>query len=73
MALVFVDREYSHIECDVCSKHSPSAREMIEGHGLSNMGWFVTGGKHRCPDHYTEDTEPKGPIYRTSEEEKTRA
>ena len=58
--------QYSHIECDVagCGTRSPPAAEMIKNHGLMNMGWFVDGGRHRCPDHFHDEVEPRGPQYR---------
>lgn len=65
MAIVFVDGQYSHIQCDGdgCAEKSPSPKEMIEHHGLSNMGWWVGGGIHRCPKHYTEITVARGPLF----------
>lgn len=55
---------YSHIECDVCEKKAPVSSESSKHGGLANMGWFIDGGRHRCPEHYTEDTAPRGPQYR---------
>lgn len=51
---VFKDKQYSHIACDVesCEAVSPDAKTLIENHGLVGLGWYATGGKHRCPIHY---------------------
>lgn len=57
---------YSHIECDVqgCGVRSPAAQVMVAKGGLSQMGWFIAGGQHRCPEHYTTETPVRGPDYR---------
>ena len=65
MSLVFIDGQYSHIRCDgdKCEVRSPSIEEMTKNHGLANMGWFVSGGVHRCPVHYADASEPRSPLY----------
>lgn len=57
---------YSHIECDVegCGVRSPPPVELLAGHGLMNMGWFVGPGVHRCPKHYHDEVPARGPQYR---------
>jgi hypothetical protein len=55
---------YSHIECDVCGKRAPPASESVRHHGLSNMGWFIGPGQHRCAEHYHKDVPARGPQYR---------
>ena len=46
-----ITNEYLGITCDICDKAAPPAKEIMEGHGLNNMGWHCTGGKHFCPEH----------------------
>lgn len=48
---------YSGIQCDAkgCETKAPSAKEIMQGHGLNNMGWRCSGGTHFCPDHATEE------------------
>ena len=55
---------YSHIECDVCETRAPSSEESGKQGGLIGMGWYIDGGRHRCPEHFHEDTAPHGPQYR---------
>lgn len=57
--------EYSHIECDApgCIVVSPTAAE-LQKQCLTARGWFITGGRHRCPDHYHDEAGPQGPITR---------
>jgi hypothetical protein len=77
MAIVFVllpeaertearQHHYGYIECDAegCTERSPPSAEVVAKGGLSQMGWFIAGGVHRCPDHYSDNTPPSGPIYR---------
>lgn len=49
-----VTGEYLNIKCDVesCQTVSPPAEELIKHHGLVNMGWYCSGGRHLCPEHY---------------------
>jgi hypothetical protein len=58
-------RKYSHIECDApgCIVVSPTAAELLK-QSLFERGWFIAGGKHRCPEHYHEEVEAHGPITR---------
>lgn len=58
-------REYSHIECDApgCIVVSPTSAELLK-ESLFARGWFIAGGKHRCPEHFHDDVEPQGPITR---------
>lgn len=44
-------REYLGIRCDKCDRMAPPAKEIMEGHGLNNMGWDCFGGNHLCPEH----------------------
>lgn len=58
---------YSHIECDVagCGARSPPTAELLHGKSLVERGWFIEGGRHRCPDHYDrDDASGSGPAYR---------
>jgi hypothetical protein len=59
---------YSHIECDVpgCGMRSPPSSElMASGKSLTELGWYLAGGVHRCPEHYDRDDVPgNGPVYR---------
>lgn len=59
---------YSHIECDApgCVVVSPTA-DMILQMSLFERGWFVAGGKHRCPDHFNDEIEPQGPVERAAD------
>lgn len=52
-------RQYLHIRCDEpdCTTISPPAKEVLKGHGLVNMGWHCSGGKHFCPAHATAKTD----------------
>lgn len=61
-------RTYSHIECDFpdCATTSPIASELLK-ESLFQRGWFVAGGKHRCPDHFHDEIEPCGPIERAAD------
>jgi hypothetical protein len=43
--------EYVGIQCDRCNIMAPPAREILDGHGLVNMGWYCSGGTHICPAH----------------------
>ena len=61
--IVFVDGLYDHIRCNVCGTQSPPARELIDGHGLTGLGWRVSGGVHCCPDHVDQVVEPASPLY----------
>ena len=65
MSLVFIDGQYSHIRCDGegCAVHSPEIKVMQDAGGLSQLGWHVMGGVHRCPVHVDERTEPTSPLY----------
>jgi hypothetical protein len=49
-----IEGHYVCIKCDQCSRTSPPAKELLEGHGLVNMGWYCSGGIHLCPDHSDE-------------------
>lgn len=58
---------YSHIECDVagCDQRSPPTIELHKGPSLFERGWFIDGGRHRCPEHYDrDDAAGSGPAYR---------
>lgn len=48
-----ITNEYLGIKCDidVCEAMAPPAKEIMEGHGLNNMGWKCFGGSHICPVH----------------------
>jgi hypothetical protein len=61
-------RQYSHIECDApdCIVVSPATAELLEK-SLSVRGWFIAGGKHRCPDHYHDEIGPQGPVERAAD------
>lgn len=61
-------RGYSHIECDVpeCTIVSPDAAGLLQK-SLFQRGWFVAGGKHRCPEHFHEEVETHGPIERAAD------
>jgi hypothetical protein len=50
---IFKKQKYSHIVCDEpgCDVRSPPAKDVLEGHGLVNMGWHCSGGTHFCPAH----------------------
>lgn len=50
MAAKIVDNVVE-IRCDKCGVLAPPAEEIMAGHGLNNMGWRCSGGKHLCPDH----------------------
>lgn len=59
--------QYSHIECDVanCGERSPPPAELYtRPGGLSAFGWFIDGGKHRCPKHFDTEVAGVGPQYR---------
>ena len=77
MSLVFVklpekeqtphrSHQYSHIECDVpdCGARAPTPSELPSGKSLFDIGWFLKGGQHRCPDHFDVETPAGGPQYR---------
>jgi hypothetical protein len=58
---------YDHIECDVegCAVTSPPVSEITAKGGLMALGWFIDGGRHRCPKHYHDEAAPGvGPQYR---------
>lgn len=42
--------EYVGVACDACKTLAPPAKEIMEGHGLVNMGWYCKGGTHLCPN-----------------------
>lgn len=42
--------EYVGIACNTCGEMAPPAKEIMEGHGLVNMGWHCSGGTHICPN-----------------------
>lgn len=47
----FDDRgQFVGIRCEECDRAAPPAREILNGHGLVNMGWECHGGKHICPE-----------------------
>lgn len=56
--------EYRNIGCEVegCPAEAPPAAELIAGHGLVNMGWRCSGGKHFCPEHADLPVKPTGDI-----------
>lgn len=64
----FNGRQYSHIECDIdgCGEMAPPREELVKkGGSLMERGWFIAGGKHRCPKHFHHDTPgPSGPVVR---------
>lgn len=39
------------VRCDSCGMKAPPAAEIRKGHGLVNMGWACSGGRHFCPEH----------------------
>lgn len=49
-----ISSEYIGIKCDRCETMAPPQKEIMEGHGLNNMGWDCHGGVHLCPDHVHE-------------------
>jgi hypothetical protein len=49
--------DYIGLACDTCHVAAPSAKEIIEGHGLIRMGWHCTGGTHLCPEHHPDKKE----------------
>lgn len=61
-------RSYSHIECDFpgCIVVSPIAADLLK-ESLTERGWFIAGGQHRCADHFCDDTTPCGPIERAAD------
>jgi hypothetical protein len=65
MSLVFIDGQYSHIRCDAdnCAERSPEIKVMSDAGGLHQLGWFVAGGEHRCPEHFFEETAKTAPLY----------
>lgn len=46
---------FEGIACDQCEAHAPSVREIQQKHGLVNMGWSCSGGKHVCPSCVSEE------------------
>lgn len=64
----FGGKEYSHIECDVpgCGRVSPTADDLARL-SLFARGWFIVSGMHRCPEHFTADTQANGPIIREAD------
>jgi hypothetical protein len=60
--------QYSHIECDApgCDAVSPTAENLVR-ESLFARGWFVTGGKHRCPEHFHDDIQAQGPLDRAAD------
>ena len=67
MTIKFLDGAYQGIVCNRCGKEAPSQQELREHHGLSSMGWKVSGGVHLCPDEdHDEPCAPSDPIYETS-------
>lgn len=48
------DGNYQHIKCDVCEEISPPAAVLLDKGGLQGLGWYCSGGKHRCPEHFDE-------------------
>lgn len=65
----FGGKEYSHIECDAagCIVVSPPAAELLKGPSLFERGWFISNGKHRCPEHFHDDVETQGPVIRKAD------
>jgi hypothetical protein len=51
---------YSHIECDVegCGERSPGFTPGTPN--LLEQGWFIEGGRHRCPKHFDDDVPSRG-------------
>jgi len=37
------------ILCDICGIEAPPAKEILAAHGLIRLGWYCSGGRHRCP------------------------
>lgn len=64
----FGGKEYSHIECDMpgCIVVSPTTFELQEK-SLSERGWFIAAGKHRCPVHFDDDIKPQVPAIRAAD------
>lgn len=64
----FGGKEYSHIECDVsgCGAVSPPQEE-LNRLSLFQRGWYLVGGKHRCPEHVGEDVAARGPTVREAD------
>lgn len=52
------DDRYLGLQCDApgCETMSPPAADIIAGHGLNQMGWNCTGGRHFCPEHVEQLT-----------------
>ena len=65
----FGGKQYSHIECDVegCGVMSPPTRELMKGPNLMELGWFIDGGRHRCPEHVHDDVPAAGPVTRNAD------
>lgn len=40
---------YVGLACDTCDTLAPGTAEILAGHGLTNMGWYCSGGTHICP------------------------
>lgn len=41
--------KYAGLGCDMCGTMAPGTKEIIAGFGLTNMGWYCSGGTHICP------------------------
>lgn len=66
----FGGKQYSHIECDVegCGVMSPPTPELHKKDGsLFERGWFIDGGKHRCPKHFHEEISGVGTVVRAAD------
>lgn len=40
---------YLGLKCDTCPTMAPDAATILKGHGLTQMGWYCSGGVHICP------------------------
>ena len=54
------NRQYKGIRCDTCPTEAPPAREILDGHGLNNMGWWCAGGRHICTNCEHPEGQPPG-------------
>lgn len=41
--------QYLGLACDECGTMAPDTTAIMAGHGLINMGWYCSGGRHICP------------------------
>ena len=55
---MFTKKHAGPVLCDLCETVSPPSIKIMEGHGLTQMGWYCSGGVHLCPacPHPTKET-----------------